>query len=92
MKETLLTDRQASDIFPRSVAWFRRKRWEGGGPAFVRIGRSIFYRRDELDSYFSRQATEHRSTSEYEGVKAGDSGRKPPPALASNRAGAGAGR
>jgi len=39
-----------------SRAYLRQARMYGRGPAFVRIGRAVLYRRDDLDRFL----TEHR--------------------------------
>ena len=41
----------------------RNMRWRGGGPRFLRVGRSIRYRRDWCDEWMLAGAA--RSTSEY---------------------------
>ena len=41
--EPLLNTAQAAKILGVSVAWLARKRWEGGGPAFIRYGRAVRY-------------------------------------------------
>lgn len=47
----LLTERQAAGVLPMSLAWFRRRRLVGGGPAFVRIGARIFYSRRAIEEF-----------------------------------------
>lgn len=41
--ERLLHERDAAHYLGMSVAWLRRKRWEGDGPAYVRHGRAVRY-------------------------------------------------
>lgn len=48
-----LTDKEASESYGPSVAWFRRKRWEGGGPKFIKLPGMVLYPVEELDSYFA---------------------------------------
>jgi len=63
MCEKLINENEASEIFGMSKAWFRRKRWEGGGPLFVKIGgKSIRYQMSDLDDYFTSKKL--HSTSE----------------------------
>ena len=38
-----------------SNAWLRKRRWLGLPPAFVRIGRMVFYQRTALDSFVESQ-------------------------------------
>lgn len=49
----ILTETEASAYDGMSVAWHRKKRLEGGGPPYLKIGRSIRYESDALDSYFA---------------------------------------
>jgi len=52
----LLTEREAqAQELPMSLAWYRRKRVEGGGPPFLRIGSRVFYRRSELRKWIDEQ-------------------------------------
>ena len=54
-KTGLLTDRQAAQYLQMSESWLRQVRMEGNrrgrkvGPPFVRIGRAIRYRLEDLD-------------------------------------------
>lgn len=59
-----LTEKQASERDGYSVSWHQRKRWEGGGPPFRKIGRSVRYPEDELMAWIESHAL-RRSTSEY---------------------------
>jgi predicted DNA-binding transcriptional regulator AlpA len=43
-----LDEREASEIDGMSVAWHQRKRWDGSGPPYRQIGRSVRYRLSEL--------------------------------------------
>ena len=48
-----LNERDASRKYQMSVAWFQRKRWDGTGPKFYKIGRAVRYPAVELESYFN---------------------------------------
>lgn len=48
----LLSEKQASARYGFSLSWFRRKRWEGGGPLYVKIGHSVRYPAKELETFF----------------------------------------
>lgn len=53
--ERHLTDVEAAARYRMSRAWFQRKRWEGGGPAYVKLpGRAgrCLYPIEELEAYF----------------------------------------
>lgn len=43
----LLNQKQVSEIIGLSEAWLERKRWEGGGIAYRKLGRCVRY--DERD-------------------------------------------
>ncbi|KAB0669291.1 helix-turn-helix domain-containing protein [Oryzomonas sagensis] len=58
-----LTESEASELYGLSVHWFRRKRWEGGGPVFRKVGNRCYYERAALDDYFN--SCTHKNTSEY---------------------------
>jgi hypothetical protein len=45
---TLYNEVQARTLIPMSLHWFRRGRWRGTGPKFLRIGSRVFYRKSEL--------------------------------------------
>jgi len=50
------TESQASIEWNRSKAWFQRKRWEGGGPVYMKmpgLKGGILYRRSDLEDYFN---------------------------------------
>jgi predicted DNA-binding transcriptional regulator AlpA len=61
--EELLTDRQVAKILNCSRAWCQRKRWEGGGPDYLKLGRSVRYRKSDLLAWIDAH-TNRRSTSE----------------------------
>lgn len=44
----LYDEHGARKLIPMSLAWFRRRRILGMSPPFVRIGRRVFYREDDL--------------------------------------------
>lgn len=43
-----ITEKEASEITAMSVHWFRKKRVEGGGIAYSKIGRACRYRRTDI--------------------------------------------
>lgn len=45
-----------------SIHWFRRARWKGDGPAFVKLNGAVFYPVVELDRFFNARLV--KSTSE----------------------------
>lgn len=57
-----LTEVEASEEYGPSVHWFRRARWEGNGPRFIKLTGKILYPRVELESFFAARL--RRSTSD----------------------------
>ena len=55
MQPELLTEREVSADYGFSVPWLRRARIERHGPAFLRIGRMIRYRRADIEAFLARQ-------------------------------------
>jgi len=53
--ERLLTEQEAASLYGLSPAWFQKKRWQGGGPRFVRVGRAIRYREQDLRDFLEAQ-------------------------------------
>jgi len=54
MGNELLTPAEAAKVLRVSPATLPRWRWSGDGPDFVRVGRAIRYRREDLDRYIQR--------------------------------------
>jgi len=61
-QETYFRPREAADYLRSSESTLAKKRLNGDGPPFVRIGRAIRYRRSDLDAWMARSV--RRSTSE----------------------------
>lgn len=59
-----LTETEAADQYGMSVHWYRRSRWKGDGPRFIKLGGAILYPVSELDAYFNSRLV--KSTSEAE--------------------------
>lgn len=51
-----LTEKQASQRWPYSIAWFQRKRHEGGGPPYRKVGGRVIYPIEQLDAWFESHA------------------------------------
>lgn len=60
----ILSEKEASAITGFSIYWFRRKRWQGGGPLFRKFGRKVGYPESELLKWINSHEL-HNSTSEY---------------------------
>ncbi|MEI6207119.1 MAG: hypothetical protein WCP20_10070 [Desulfuromonadales bacterium] len=57
-----LTEIEASAEYGMSVFWYRRCRWAGNGPAFIKLGAACLYPRNELEKFFNSRLV--KSTSE----------------------------
>lgn len=55
MDDALLDTHQASQLLGLSAGTLRKWRLHGRGPAFVRLGRSVKYRRSELEGFVTRR-------------------------------------
>ncbi len=60
----LLTETAAAELVSLSVHWFRRARWDGSGPPFIKMSRAVRYRRGTLLEWFA--ARERTSTTSAE--------------------------
>ena len=61
-----LTEVEAAARWPMSVHWFRRMRWAGGGPEFLKIGAGragkVLYPEESTDAFFASKL--RKSTSD----------------------------
>ena len=60
--KTLYTQEQLVPVFQKSKAWFERSRWAGGGPKYLKIGRSVRYLGADVIAWLDAQT--RGSTSE----------------------------
>jgi predicted DNA-binding transcriptional regulator AlpA len=60
--DPLLTPRDAARILGCSISWLAKRRLDGGGPRFVKVGRSVRYLESALREYI--KARTRGSTSE----------------------------
>ena len=49
----LLDQSEAADILGKSLAWMERSRWNGLGPPYRKIGRSVRYPLDALHEWIA---------------------------------------
>lgn len=63
MTTDLLTAREAAERLKLSESYLEKARIRGDGPRFVRLGRSIRYRLEDLEAWVASRAA--GSTSEY---------------------------
>jgi predicted DNA-binding transcriptional regulator AlpA len=54
--EKLLTTEQVAELTGMSKSWFEHQRWLGGdaGPRYVKIGRSVRYRANDIQEWLAR--------------------------------------
>lgn len=57
-----LSTAAAAAITGLSIAWFERIRWAGGGPPYMKVGRSVRYSTQELRAFMA--ARRRTSTSD----------------------------
>lgn len=60
-RRMLLTETEAAEVLSISVRALQTWRVKGGGPTFIKIGRSVRYRQADLESFIG--AGERRNTS-----------------------------
>jgi hypothetical protein len=59
--DALLTEAQASDLLNLSIRTLQAWRLRGGGPAFVKCGRAVRYRRSDLVSWVEANTKDNTS-------------------------------
>lgn len=50
---TLMTVNQAADYLGLAVSTLNKWRCHGGGPVFIKMGRAVRYRTEDLDAFIS---------------------------------------
>ena len=57
----ILTERDAARMISMSVDWLRERRWQGDGPAYLRMGKkAIRYERDVLLEFMRSHRVDHQ--------------------------------
>jgi predicted DNA-binding transcriptional regulator AlpA len=54
--DKLYTQADLMPVLRKSKNWFERKRWDGSGPRYLKIGRSVLYRGEDVLSWLDEQA------------------------------------
>ena len=62
MNHTLLNEMQTSQMIGIKPATLRKWRWEGKEPQFLKVGRRVYYRRDDLTAFL--ESSIRKSTSD----------------------------
>lgn len=52
----LMTQRDLANYLGKSTAWCERARWAGDGPRFIKLGRHVRYRADDVLAWIEEQA------------------------------------
>ncbi len=60
--EKYLTEKEASRLYSLSISWFQRKRWDGTGPPFRKIGKAVRYPAGALSKWFARHRLRTKSS------------------------------
>lgn len=60
-REYLSTDQVVAAGYPFTKSWLDKARVRGGGPAYVKIGAKVYYRKEDLEGWIA--AHQRRSTS-----------------------------
>jgi predicted DNA-binding transcriptional regulator AlpA len=58
----LFTQKELSEYLSKSEAWCERARWAGDGPKFIKLGRHVRYRADDVAAWIE-SCSGHTSTS-----------------------------
>jgi predicted DNA-binding transcriptional regulator AlpA len=64
VSKQLLSERELHSEYGLSVPWLRKKRRLGGGPAHLKLGRLVRYRRVDIDAYIAAHVVEDRGSKE----------------------------
>lgn len=60
----LLTQKDLAAYLGKSTAWCERARWAGEGPRFIKLGRHVRYRADDVLAWIEENAKQSTSGSE----------------------------
>lgn len=52
----LLTQKELAEYLNKSTAWCERARWAGEGPRFIKLGRHVRYRADDVLAWIEESA------------------------------------
>ena len=57
--QKLMSESTASKRYDYSTAWFQKMRWKGGGPPYIKIGKSVRYPLPGTDEWFNSFGIQH---------------------------------
>jgi excisionase family DNA binding protein len=55
LEQRALRDRDAARYLDLSESWLRKARMNGSGPPFIKVGRTVRYLREDLDSWLEER-------------------------------------
>ncbi|GAA0581407.1 helix-turn-helix transcriptional regulator [Halomonas salifodinae] len=58
----LMNQRDLANYLGKSTAWCERARWAGEGPRFIKLGRHVRYRADDVLAWIEEQARTSSTT------------------------------
>lgn len=56
-----INEAEASEMYGPSVHWFRRARWQGNGPRFIKLSGKVLYPVAELERFFNERIIKNTS-------------------------------
>ncbi len=61
--DTYMLTSELAELTHTAAQTWRKKRWKGDGPPFIKIGNRVLYRRSDVEAWLA--AHEFRSTAEF---------------------------
>lgn len=55
-----LVEKELSTKYGLSVHWFRKARSKGNSPIYHKLNRKVYYKEDDVDSWFAENLIPHR--------------------------------
>lgn len=54
----LMTEQQLCELVYKSEKWAQRARWQGDGPRYVKLGRHVRYRAEDVEEWINSNLRE----------------------------------
>ena len=64
----LLDQNEVSPLIHKSVAWLERKRWEGGGILYRKVGRHVLYEESDVLAWIEKHPKRQSTSDTGKGV------------------------
>ncbi len=58
---SLLTQQELAEYLEKSIAWCERSRWDGSGPKFIKVGRAVRYRAEDVLTWLEQNTRNNTS-------------------------------